>query len=295
MNLLKQVSTGVIKQNFLILLYGVEGVGKTEFASKSPKAIFLCAEDGSGHLDVTRFPQCTHWLLALKMLEELIEEDHGYKTLVVDTLDWLEKIMHEFLMEQKGVETVAELGTYGTYIGVVNREWMRFIELLTVLKTKMNILLLAHAEIKRFDDPTSNTSYDRYALKLDVRKSAPIFKEFVQNLLFADYETNIKTEKGTGKTKAYGEGTRVVYTQHRPSHDAKNRCSMPYKLPLDFKEVQYYLDLTPTVLLEEIEKLKSTIEDVEKLDLINAKVEENKNDSRMLLQVVERLKELNNE
>ena len=39
-----------------IMLYGVEGIGKTTFAAGAPSPIFIQTEDGLGSIDVPHFP-----------------------------------------------------------------------------------------------------------------------------------------------------------------------------------------------------------------------------------------------
>lgn len=259
MSFLDQVSKGTIKRNFNILLYGVEGIGKSYFGAHCPSPIFLAAEDGTDTLDVARLPSPKGWPDVPAMVTELIQQNHPYKTLVIDTLDWLEIILHKHLMESKRVNTLQELGAYGAYVDVVNREWLKLIDLLKQLRVKMNILLLAHSEVKRFSDPQQNVDYDRYELKLHMKKSASLFKEFVDCLLFANYEVATREDKAK-KTRAYGDGTRVVFTERRPSHDAKNRFGMPYEIPLDYGEVSKYFNLESNdELIKEIMEINKKI------------------------------------
>jgi len=87
---LTNVSKGKIAKPVRVLLFGVEGVGKTTFASKAPRPIFLGPEDGSSELDVERFPEPHSWPEILEAVDTLTAESHEYQTLVVDTLDWIE-------------------------------------------------------------------------------------------------------------------------------------------------------------------------------------------------------------
>ena len=53
---LKSISKGKQQRPKRILLHGVDGVGKATFAAGAPKPIFLGSEEGTNHLDVSRFP-----------------------------------------------------------------------------------------------------------------------------------------------------------------------------------------------------------------------------------------------
>lgn len=292
MSYLKKVNKGPIKKNFLVLLYGVEGVGKSSFAASTPNPIFLCAEDGTENLDVARLPSPQNWQDVIDMIRELRSTNHGYNTLVVDTLDWLEIILHRSLMKARKVETIQDLGAYGAYVDVVNRPWLELIDELKLLREKMNILMLAHSEVKRFSDPQHNADYDRYELKFHLKKSGSLFKEFVDCLLFANFEVATKEDK-TRKTRAYSDGTRVVFTEKRASHDAKNRFSMPYELPLDWTEISKYLNANQNdalkIQLEKIEEYKTNLRDENLNKLVDEEVKKAGNNIAKLSAIASRL------
>ena len=85
-----------------ILIYGVAGVGKTTFASQAPSPVFLWTEDGAGTLDVTGFPLATSFDDVLQALSALYSEDHGFQTVVIDSLDWLEPLVWRHVCRQHG-------------------------------------------------------------------------------------------------------------------------------------------------------------------------------------------------
>lgn len=119
---------------------------------------------------------------------------------------------------------------------------------------KMNIILIAHSQIKAFNDPSIATPYDRYQLKLN-EKAAALWREFVDFVGFATYEVFVKkNEVADKKAKAFGDGKRVLYTERRPSFDAKNRLGLPFELPLSFSEFMKAVDLGEPEPLEELKK-----------------------------------------
>lgn len=231
MSYLDNITVGKIPLNHLMLLYGVAGVGKSTFASRAPRPIFLPTEDGTSHMDVSRLPRPKTWDEVLGMITELIRGKHDYETLIIDTLDGLEPTLFKHLTKGKcAIEDIG--GGYGRYVGIVNGEWLRLMNGLSLLRSKMNIIILAHAEIKKFDDPVNNQPYDRYQLKLYNQKSSQLWKEYVDCLLFANYD--VVTKKDGSKVRAFGFGERVLFTEHRPSFDAKNRLGLPFELSLDY-------------------------------------------------------------
>jgi len=95
-------------------------------------------------------------------------------------------------------------------------------------KKGMNVILLAHTEVKRYDPPDSDP-YDRYHLKLHKSASA-LWQEWADIVLFANYKTRIeKTDVGFNKEVRRGKGTgeRIIYTEERPAFLAKNRWGLP--------------------------------------------------------------------
>jgi hypothetical protein len=103
---------------------------------------------------------------------------------------------------------------------------------LSVLNEKMHVLLIGHAQIKSFQDPELPTAYDRYQLKIN-DKAAALVREAADAVLFARFETELV--KTNGKSRARGEGVRVMYSESRPAFDAKNRFNLPFCMPLDWK------------------------------------------------------------
>ena len=50
-------------------------------------------EDGLGKLQVPHFPLATSYAEVAEALDALLEEDHDYGTVVVDSVDWLEPLI----------------------------------------------------------------------------------------------------------------------------------------------------------------------------------------------------------
>jgi hypothetical protein len=88
--------------------------------------------------------------------------------------------------------------------------------------------------VKNFQNPAGE-NYDRFQLKMN-EKFGALFKERHDAVLFANYQAFI-VEKD-GKTKALGDGSRMLYTEHRPAWSAKNRYGLPFELPLDWAEFE---------------------------------------------------------
>lgn len=216
-----------------ILLVGTEGVGKSTFAAAAPSPIFLAAEDGVRHLDVASFPEPKSFADVLDALRSLATETHEYRTLVLDTVDWIEPLIWQHVCERNGWPTIEEPG-YGKGYAVATEEWRRLLVALDHLRTarSMEVILLAHATVKTFKNP-AGTDFDRYECKLQ-KGAAALLREWCDANLFAVYEEFVKEGKGLARAKGVSTGARVLKTVRTAAWDAKNRHGLPEELPLDY-------------------------------------------------------------
>src|SRR5438067_747525 len=90
-----QIQTGRIARPQKAVLYGPEGIGKSTLATQFPAPVFLDTEGGTHHLDVPRLPDPKKWDEVTAAVQALATEPHEFKTLVFDTIDWLEKLLVE--------------------------------------------------------------------------------------------------------------------------------------------------------------------------------------------------------
>lgn len=219
-----------------ILLYGVPGIGKTTFAAGAPNPIFLFTEDGAGLLEVDSFPLLKSYDDVISSLTSLLNEEHEFKTVVLDSLDHLEPLVWEKVTNAANVDSIASIDFGKGYTEALTY-WRQIMDLLDRLRNEKNIayVLIGHSNIKRFDSPDCEP-YDRYQLKLH-DKASGLVQERVDCVFFCNYQTVVqKTNVGFGKEKARGIGTgqRHVYTVEKPAYKAKNRFNLPEKLPLSW-------------------------------------------------------------
>ena len=243
MTLLEQVQSGRQPAPRRVMLFGTHGIGKSTFGSMSPKPIFVQTEDGLGEIDCERFPLAETFDQVIAALSELYSEKHPYRTVVVDSLDWLEKLIWAEVCKKHMVESIEEIGYAKGYIFALT-QWRQVLEGLTALRNDrgMTVLLLAHAKIERFENPETE-SYDRYCPQLHKHASA-VVQEWCDEVLFATYKVHTKvTDEGFGRKKAKGKGTgeRIIRTTERPAHLAKNRLSLPEEIPLSWDEFWKYV------------------------------------------------------
>ena len=223
------ISRGKINRPQKAVIYGPEGVGKSTLASLTPAPVFLDTEGGTHHLDVIRLDAASTWDEITAAVAQLAKAPHPFKTLVIDTADWLEKRLSEHLCRKANKDSIEDFG-YGKGWVLLTEEFARFLNSLDALLTRgMNVVFLAHSTVKKFEAPDQAGSYDRFELKLS-KQVAPLLKEWADLVLFANYVTRI-AEKDSGKTRGVGGKERVLYATHAAAYDAKNRHGLPDKLP----------------------------------------------------------------
>jgi hypothetical protein len=218
-----------------VLLYGVEGVGKSTFAANAPNPVFLAAEDGTAQLDVARFPEPETWADVFDALDELTRSQHDFRSLVIDTLDWLEPICWASVVQRGGpkIKSIEDYGFGKGYTAALD-EWRLFLAALERLRNArgMHVVMLAHSWIKTFKNPEDD-DYDRYEMKLHA-KAGGMLKEWCDAVLFARYETFTTKDDKTKRVRGVSSGARVVHTQRTAAWDAKNRYDLPETLPLEW-------------------------------------------------------------
>lgn len=241
---LSSIQTGVTMGPPRILIMGVPGIGKTTWAAQAKKAIFIRTEDGTGGLDVSSFPLATKYEQVKDSLKSLYKDEHDFKTLVIDSASGLETLIYKHVCEANHFESIEDFG-YGKGYKMAVEEWGRFLRILDALRTHrgMTEILTAHCKIAKHSPPDLE-AYSRYYMDLD-SKTAEELTRWSDAVLFANYETFTKKEEagfGNKETKGVGAGKRLMFTEERPSHIAKNRYNLPYEMPLDYAEFKAAVD-----------------------------------------------------
>ena len=217
-----------------VVLYGVEGIGKSTFASQFPNPVFIDTEGSTSNMNVQRLDNPNSWQMLLDEVN-YVKQTKICSTLIIDTADWAETLANQHIIARNGITSIEDLG-YGKGYTMVKEEFGKLLNLLSELTDDgINVVVTAHAELKKKEEPDQMGAYDRYQLKLS-RQCAPLLKEWSDMVLFAKYETTIVTDSKTKSKKATG-GQRVMFTTHHPAWDAKNRHNLPEKLPFDFSSI----------------------------------------------------------
>ena len=230
-----------------VVVYGPEGVGKSSLASRFPDPLFIDTEGSTDNMDVARLDKPTSWTMIQYQIDFVKVNPTICKTLVIDTIDWAERFCIEAVCANHGKNGIEEFG-WGNGYTYVFEEFGRFLNKLSELvDLGINVVLTAHAQIRKFDQPDEMGSFDRYELKLGKKTSsltAPLVKEWADMILFCNYKNYLVTDDKTKKQKAQG-GQRVIYTEHHPAWDAKNRHGLPFELPMNYDAIAHIFNVAP--------------------------------------------------
>jgi len=91
----KKIKMGYDLDTLRLLLYGPFGIGKTTFASMFRNALFLATEKGYKGLEVYK-EDIPDWQTFLKKVSQVLNEDHNFKNIIMDTIPNLFKCCEEY-------------------------------------------------------------------------------------------------------------------------------------------------------------------------------------------------------
>lgn len=243
MGMLENIQTGRENKPPRIMIYGSEGVGKSTFGASAPNAVFVQTEDGLGEIDCKKFPLAHSLSEVMAELIALRDEPHEFQTAVVDSADWLERLIFDEVCREFGVRNIEKAdGGYGRGYTHALTHWRKVIALFNELREKrgMMVILVAHAKVERFEDP-ENAAYDRYTPRLH-KHAASLIAEWVDAVLFANKKFRVQKENaGFSGERAIAApvgadgGERIIRTVGSPACIAKNRYGLPPEIPLSWR------------------------------------------------------------
>ncbi len=263
-----QIEKGNPAKPVRVLVYGIEGSGKSTFGAKADKPVFITPEGGVDQIrGAEMIGGITTWDQARQAIKDLTTEKHNYKTLVIDSADWLEQLCHAKIIGTSHLDIIRVNKGYGAGYREAQRLHKELLDDLSLLRDKrdMNIIITAHYQVKPVKDPELLVDYDQFEIKCHEFVSS-LYREWVDALLFVRFRTLPANSDKTDKARAVTDGTRVVYTVKRPAFQAKNRYGLPEEMEftLDFwSEFMKYArkGLQPVDLNAEINDLLARVSD----------------------------------
>lgn len=227
-----------------IVMYGPSKIGKTTTAAAAPLSVGILTEDGSHSVDTDAFPLCTSLAEVYEAINVLLNEEHDFKHVFLDSLDWLEPLLYAHVCQQNNWRDIETPG-YGKGYFAAASEWRVLLDGFDALRNErdMGVILIAHDQIKKFENPTGE-SFDMYTLKLHQR-AISLVQEWADVIAFCNYKTLIKKEDaGFNKkeAKAFGTGERLMHLEARPAFVAGNRFNLPDTIPLSWDAFMAHLN-----------------------------------------------------
>jgi hypothetical protein len=226
------VSSGVINQAAKLLLYGVEGIGKTTLISKlvglGLKPLFFDSEAGTLKVNCERVG-ITDLASFEANVAEFVQGKHDFKTLVIDTVTGLEPQVEIVILERTRKRRMGDF-EYGRGSVLLREEFDRLLyeHFDAVVRAGYHVVLIGHAQIVRTQLPELLNGFDRYELAMDKKVSATL-RQWSDHVLFCNWDFAVVENERSETRGVQGKG-RAIFTTHSAAFDAKNRSELAPKL-----------------------------------------------------------------
>lgn len=163
----------------------------------------------------------------------LLQEDHAYRTLIVDSVSACEQLFIKDVMDRDGrAKSINQaLGGYGAGAAAVAAMHQRLRKGAGLLNERKNmaVVFISHADLEAVRPPDQD-DYTRYSLRL-MSKSLPPYVDDVDMVAFVRLVSALRGDEGDRK-KIISNGDREVICHATAASVSKNRFGITE--PLDF-------------------------------------------------------------
>lgn len=130
-----------------MVIYGLPGVGKSTFASKTPNPLFICTDGNAEWLDL---PDKNHvrvstWKQAKEVINNLVlnkPEFTEFETVVVDLIEDLYVWAEDEFCKREGIIHIGDYKSMGAGYSVVRKEF--FAQISKLLSIDKHVILVSH-------------------------------------------------------------------------------------------------------------------------------------------------------
>jgi hypothetical protein len=242
----------------MVTICASAGAGKTTLSALFPgPVILLRAENGYSVFDTwdedakpiplpvlpkTTSEVSTHATI-MDQLTALRDQDHGFKTLVLDTVSSLDDLFEDEVCVQEGVTNIGEAaGGFNKGYKITKRMHQEVKDMCDYLNTRkrMTVIFLAHTNVKKMKNRPDADEYTIFTLDLS-DDAIPVYTNLVDAVLYLRQDEFIKgvatDNKGRttkfGKLVQTGERTLITSGDGRIGYaGAKNRFDLEPEIPV---------------------------------------------------------------
>jgi hypothetical protein len=193
----------------------------------------LLKRTGAVPSDLPVLPTPQSWEDVLGILDSLLDDEHAYRVLGIDTIGGCERLCHEHVCQRHFKGDWGERGFAGYMRGyeVSLAEWREYLGRLDGLRDQrgVTVILLGHTRVKQWKNP-EGPDYDRYTV--DVHdKTWALTHKWADAVLLANYYVEVEQDSGK-RAKGRGGQQRFLYTEYSAAYDAKNRLGLPSEISM---------------------------------------------------------------
>ena len=178
----------------IILVYGRPKIGKSTLCSKFSDALFLATEPGLSQLEVFKV-NVTTWKGFLEACKEIAQGNHGFKTIVIDTVDNLIPLLVSYIEEMNEVDYIGDI-PHGKGWFLATQELRRVLTKLAMMP--YGLVLVSHSKQEEIE--TKTKKYNRFTIDLSGKNQNAVLN-LMDIILFMDSEMKGGEEIGVMRTK----------------------------------------------------------------------------------------------
>jgi len=167
------IQKGIKDRPRKVLIYGPPKIGKSTLSGSTKNALMIPTESRADHINCEKTPIPTQLEDVYAVIDFLAKDKkHGYKRLIIDTIDWLEPLIHDYVCRKNNFKSITDDHNKETafqkglkYHAVAG--WKELLKGLDYLRDNgIAVILIAHDAVIKVDPPDGD-SYDKSVMKID--------------------------------------------------------------------------------------------------------------------------------